>query len=313
MHYMRITAGLAFLATAFALHAFGDPGGIINLGLTPEGGDNTSLRIFGAAAEDRLGSDLGNGIAYGDINGDGFDDIVVGAPLADPGGRVDAGAAYIVFGDPANASELDLNNAADLEAITRIEGDDESDQCGWAVASGDMNDDGFDDVVVGAWRATGTAGAGSGEVYVIYGRADIAGSVIDLNDSPGTHNETRILGEAAIDRLGWAVASGDFNADGFDDLLLGAPWAERSEGSEAGRAYVLYGSGALPGSFIELTAPPGTQGETRVSGAAHEDRFAFAVAAGDVNGDGYDDALLGAYQATTESGTGSGECFVVYG
>ena len=286
----------------------------LDLQVSPGNETADVLRVYGGAAEDRFGGDLGNGIAYGDVNGDGVDDLIVGAFQADPPARTNGGIVYVLYGVSGSLGlEVDLGASPGASGETRIYADSESDHAGWAVAAGDVDADGYDDVVIGAPRATGAAGAPSGEVYVIYGGNALPGQEIDLGDTPGSHGETRVLGEASIDNLGWSLAVADFNSDGYDDVLAGAPFGENESAVDAGKAYIIYGGGSIAGMTISLADAPGSHGETRLLGESSEDRFGFAVAAGDVNGDGFDDAVLGAYQSTTASGTRSGQAYVIHG
>ncbi|TKJ29127.1 hypothetical protein CEE39_09470, partial [bacterium (candidate division B38) B3_B38] len=98
-------------------------------------------RVLGAASVDQSGS----AVAYGDINGDGYDDIIIGAPYADPGdpARTDAGAVYVIFGSGSPLSTIDLSTQS---ANITVCGADDHDYSGYAVGSGDVNGDGFDDI-----------------------------------------------------------------------------------------------------------------------------------------------------------------------
>ncbi|MBI2423294.1 MAG: FG-GAP repeat protein [Candidatus Hydrogenedentes bacterium] len=288
--------------------------GTIDLNVTPGSEASPVLRVYGDDGGDSLGSDLSKGVAYGDVNGDGFDDVILGANLGDPAGGSTAGEVYVVYGSTAlPGSTVDLNSTIGSNGETRILGDDADDRAGYSVASGDVNGDGFDDVISGATEGDPAGGTSAGEVYVVYGSASLPGSTVDLNSTIGGNGETRVLGDDAFDRTGGAVASGDVNGDGFDDMILGANQGDPAGGSTAGEVYVVYGSTALPGSTVDLNSTIGSNGETRILGDDGNDKAGFSVASGDVNGDGFDDVLIGAFQGAPAGGTDAGEVYVVYG
>lgn len=262
-------------------------------------------RILGGAA----GGHLGAAVAAGDVNGDGIDDALLGAP---DGG---AGTVVVIFG-AANlpASVLDLSTPPGTHGEVRILGDDEGDTAGAALTAADVNADGFADIAIGAPRATVPAGsAGAGEVYIIYGAPSLPG-VIDLNTdgeiSPA--QETRILGAGAGDALGAALGQGDVDADGFADIVLGAPGASPAGGAGAGVAIVIYGDDVPPATVIDLSGPSGAAGETRILGDDAGDRLGASVAVGDFTGDGRGDVAAGAPGASIGGRTGSGLTFIVY-
>lgn len=132
--------------------------------------------IEGIDTEDLLGSN-GSISEAGDINGDGIDDVIVAARQGDPGGRIDAGEAFVVFGrigafpSPFEVSHLLPENGGDGTEGFVILGADLIDFLGDAVSgAGDVNADGLDDIIVGAEGADPGGNAGSGESYVIFGR-----------------------------------------------------------------------------------------------------------------------------------------------
>ena len=160
--------------------------------------------------------------------------------------------------------------------------------------AGDVNGDGVDDLLIGAFGADPN-GIYSGASYVVFGGAGVgSGGNIELSALDGT-NGFRLSGVAAYDYSGRAVSTaGDVNGDGVDDLLIGADRADPN-GDFSGASYVVFGgAGVGSGGNLELSALDGTNG-FRLSGVAAGDLSGLAVStAGDVNGDGVDDLLIGA-------------------
>ena len=124
--------------------------------------------VQGDAADDRMGASVANA---GDVNGDGFDDFIVGARLADNFYGTNAGEAYLIFGKGTPFANVDISTLAPADGIV-IQGKSFGDFLGKSVASaGDINGDGYDDIIVGAPYSDGGPGTSSGEAYVIFGKA----------------------------------------------------------------------------------------------------------------------------------------------
>ena len=151
----------------------------------------------------------------------------------------------------------------------------------------------------------------SGASYVVFGYGNAFAAELNLSTLNGT-NGFQINGEAAFDLSGVSVASaGDVNGDGFDDLIIGARWADPN-GSDSGAAYVVFGSGSAFDATLDLSSLDGTNG-FQINGAAAYDGSGISVAAaGDVNGDGYDDLIVGAYGADP-NGSRSGASYIIFG
>ncbi len=271
------------------------------------------ITIFGADGGDLSGSSVSSA---GDVNGDGFDDLLIGAyhAAASGNGKAQAGDSYVIFGGASLPTTIDLVSLG-TAGIT-IFGAEAGDNSGFSVSSaGDVNGDGFDDVLIGAIRADGSGNSKliAGDGYVIFGGPSVP-TTIDLA-SLGTAGIT-IFGADAGDYSGHCVRSaGDLNGDGFDDLLIGAPFADASGNakSSAGDSYVIFGGASLPAT-IDL-ASLGTAGIT-IFGADVGDHSGYWVSsAGDVNGDGFDDLLIGALNADASENAKSnaGESYVIFG
>ena len=273
------------------------------------------LRLDGATAftDDQSGQSVA---LVGDVNGDGFDDVLVGARFADPNGtNTSEGAAYLVFGrEPGlfTAASLDLANLSGLEG-TRFDGVAAADQAGRAVNGlGDVNGDGFADIVIAAPTADPNGIFSSGSAYVVFGKSAF-GPSSDLSSLNGA-NGFRLDGLRGSDYTGISVSgAGDINGDGFDDILIGASLFDRLGASNVGAAYVVFGKGSGFDAVIDLGSLDGDDG-FRIEGAASGDFLGRGVSgAGDVNGDGFDDIVVGAYSTDNNGLNSSGSAYVIYG
>lgn len=250
--------------------------------------------IYGADTGDQTG----HFVAAADINNDGFSDIIAGAHSADAGGNsiANSGGAYIIWGSDNLPSTIDLATLG--SAGVTILGVNVGDLAGNAVgAIGDINNDGFPDIAMGAIYGDGPSNdrSDAGEVQVVFGGNDLP-EFIDLASDDS--RSMTIFGATAGDELGVGIRPlGDINGDNVDDVII-TSWKADGTGeatTNAGQSYILYGSSSF-GADLDL-AVAGTADVT-IIGIDHEDRSGWGVSrGGDVNGDGINDFLIGASQA----------------
>lgn len=229
----------------------------------------------------QTGAQFGNSVAgAGDINGDGFDDVIIGAPRMDVN-VADDGAVFIYYGGgnvnrPLWHGSGTLNNPAPGLTFNSA---GTSFRVGWAVAgAGDVNGDGYSDVIIGDWRDNIGNQSNEGTALVYHG------SATGLNSTPATV----IQNDQSNSWLGRSVSSaGDINGDGYSDVAIGASQFQLSPRTNEGAVYIHLGgpSGISPNYFILATGG--------ISGMLLGESVAVA---GDINGDGYSDLIAGAYK-----------------
>jgi hypothetical protein len=253
--------------------------------------DSANGVVQGTGTDDWLGFAVASA---GDVDGDGLGDLLIGAPgVSSPdieaGGGTDAGAAYLFLGP---VTGLRTSAGADGTFV----GARANDRAGASVGAGDLDGDGYADLVVGGWGAD-DAYEDSGSVWVFYGPVS------------GTHPlgeaDAIVTGEQFGDNAGISVAVvGDTNSDGRDDLLVGAV-NDDSGGPESGAAWLLYGP--LEGSV------PLAQADVKMVGEVWNDRAGGAVAAaGDMDGDGFGDIIVGAH-GNDAGGDNAGAAYIIHG
>ncbi|HTO05441.1 MAG TPA: hypothetical protein VMR86_00140 [Myxococcota bacterium] len=246
-------------------------------GVTSGSAASAAATLLGDQTDSRFGWSVASA---GDVNGDARADVIVGAPFYNAGAGAAEGAAFVFLAGPTGIASVSASSGA------RLAGGGAVALCGISVASaGDVNGDGYSDVIVGAPGSGGTGAAG-----IFRGRASGIASASLSGAS------TVISGVSANSQFGWSVAgTGDMNADGFDDLAIGAPFSS-TPGASFG--YVFAGGASMPASLTAGNAAlsfPGLALGVNVFGIS-------AAGAGDLNGDGYADVLFG---SATTSGTGS--------
>jgi len=215
------------------------------------------------------GDEFSFAVAAGDVNDDGtYDDVIIAAPGYDAGAG--DGAVFVYYGSAS------FDTAVDLSIFSSVD-----ERFGFSLAKGDLNDDGYDDLAVGAPYYHD----GDGAVYIYFGSS----SGISDHSPPGLIYHAENDGEL----FGWNVTAGDFNGDGYDDLLVGAP-SNDEVFTNGGRAYVFYGGDGtdMDGDGVDVDI------ESETDGA----QFGWSVAAGNVDGSTDDDAIVGAPTYDTDKG-----------
>ncbi|HEY0720339.1 MAG TPA: hypothetical protein VGE50_03700 [Gammaproteobacteria bacterium] len=269
-----------------------------------------AISVNGIAANDSAGQVIARA---GDVNSDGYDDLLIAAPQRNSS----TGEVYLVYGHGGAWSDLELSALDGLNGV-KMTGTGSYTAFGNAIgAAGDVDGDGYDDFIIGTLVAS--------KVYVVRGGATPLGTagVLSLSDP-------RVIQLQGKDfsMTGSSVAGiGDFNHDGFDDLLIGAPYNDVPGAADGGEAYVVYGSATFSSlylaeeddpmdSTVKLNGANGFVIRGGLDGNGNGMRLGDAVGhLGDMNGDGYDDVLVAAsnYNAITGQNDARGKIFILYG
>jgi hypothetical protein len=303
---LRVAAATIALTTAitaqtnFELRDIGPGRGKVILG---EGG------IASTPPFDVSDGSLGESMAWADLNGDGADDLILGAPTLTffpvSASEDNSGHVYVIFGDVSNgnpASPADLDLVTDTcSTVLNLVGTP-NDRLGASVcAAGDLNNDGFEDALIGAPGLDALGRTACGGAYILWGAADLAdlpGSVgqplclIPIQNLLGAET-TLLVGADSFAAAGMSVAGDvDSDGDGISDVVVGAPLQSVAPLSQNGTATVVYGAPGLQGSFTVDLGALGSGAATTISGADDFQLLGSALAG------------LGSFDATLPDGLG---------
>lgn len=276
---------------------FGDPTpGTVDLASL----GNDGFTIDGAETNDSAGRSLARA---GDVNNDGYDDILIGAESSNGEMVGYGGSAYVVFGKstttPVELSSLGAGGFAINGTAPETVGRE-------VAGVLDVNNDGLDDVAVSAPRAAYNGRSESGSIYVIFGKTTTTAVETATLGAGGF----RIDGEAANTSMGGVAGGGDINDDGLADIIAGVPWTGPNNRDGSGSAYVIFGKTTT--TAVDLASLGA--GGYRIEGASEGDAIGGEISgAGDVDDDGKADILLGAANTDFNSREDSGSVYVVFG
>jgi hypothetical protein len=284
--------GFSDLAVGAPLEDRPEDSGLVNViygsttGLTATGSQLWTQNSSGIPGSREPGDKFGRALVAGDFNHDGASDLAVGVPCERVSQRPQAGAVNVIYGSPTGltsaGARLWHQNRSGIKDSA-----DTGDLFGYALSASDFNGDTFADLAVGIPGEDPKLD--SGAVTVIYGSAT---GLTSARNQFWTQNSPGIRGSAEInDLFGYALAAGDFNTDGFDDLAVGVAFEDIGSRVNAGGVNVVYGSGGGLAAARNQFWSQDTPGMRNAAEA--RDEFGFAVAVEDFNGDGSADLSIG--------------------
>jgi len=277
-------------------------------GISASGFDFFSQDSPGLPGSAEINDQFGFSLAAGDFNGDGRDDLAVGAPGEGIFNRARAGGVAVLYSDAGGVASA--NGRYFHQSQRGLRGAAEpGDEFGFSLAAGNFNGDGFDDLVAGSPGEDFRFPQNVGVIHMMLGSTNgitLSGSKFLSQSTPGVPN-----GSEDNDRFGHTLVAGDFNGDGRDDIAVSAPDETFGVRRNAGMVWSLFGSstgltGTGSQNFTQRTAGLG-------NGVEQSDRFGVGLAAGDINGDGNDDLVVGVPDETLGRAGRTGLVHVING
>jgi len=270
----RSAAGISYII-------FGKIGNVADIDLASFS-SSQGFRVLGGVGNSNSGKSVSRA---GDVNGDGIADVIIGAPTYNGGTTYNA----VIYGRRGISSDIDIASLSSNQGFRILS----TAYCGRAVnTAGHVNGDGIDDIILDNYLFSPFNRQYAGISYVIYGKL---GGSADINvDSFTAGQGFRVFGSAQSDYSGNSVSTaGDINGDGINDLVIGAYFAYVYGRQQAGISFIIYGK-AGGSADIDLASLTSSQG-FRIYGASIAAQSGFSVSnAGDINGDGIMDVIIGA-------------------
>jgi hypothetical protein len=292
------------------------------LGLGGDEEPNTPLQVFlqgvdGINDSGEEGDQFGSSLTSGDFNADGKDDLAIGVPDESVGSISNAGGVEVIYGSSSGlSSTLVKADQFWTQDSSNVDNSAETDDhFGSSLTSGDFNADGKDDLAIGVSNENVVSISNAGGVQVIYGTSSGLSATSPIANQFWTQDSSNVDNSAETDDLfGYSLTSGDFNADGKDDLAIGVPEEHVGPISNAGGAQVIYGSSSGLSATLVKSDQFWTQDSTNVDDTAeNDDSFGFSLTSGDFNADGKDDLAIGVPDEEVGSIPNAGGVEVIYG
>lgn len=287
-------------------------------------GDVGSFAADFAVGGETAGYASGTCITSGDINGDGIDDIIYGVPFAAPNQSQNAGEVHVFFGRK-NRQGLERMQVVRFTSLPDviITGENVADRLGTSVATGDINGDGIDDLIMGAGGYTPPGRSRAGSVFVLFGRQTWPSFYVFA----AQRADVQVIGNASTDKLGGhkthvpatytaqSVGTCDLNGDGIQDLVCGAPDSNFTKNginrARAGTVYVFWGQRNWPANTkLDMSV---TQASVTIYASHNYSHLGACFASGDLNGDGIQDLAIGEPEGNGPGGSACGMTHVIYG